>query len=464
MTTTDTTRTAARLSIEDLRPTFQGRVIGPDDKDYDTARTVMYGGVADARPALIVKVANADDVVRVIELARETGLELAVRSGGHSAAGHSVVDGGIVLDVSDMKAIDIDVDGRKVWAESGLTAVELLQALDEHGLGVGFGDTGSVGIAGITLGGGVGYLGRKYGLTIDDLIGAQIVTADGAILTVDADHDPDLFWAIHGGGGNFGVVTRFHFRVHEVGQVQGGLLILPATPDTVAGYIAAAEAAPEELSTIANVMPCPPMPFIPAEHHGEVVIFGIIVCVGDLAAAERAIAPFRALAAPLADLVHPIRYPDIYPPEDPDYHPTAVSRNMFIDHVDRPVAALILDQLGASDATMRAAQLRVLGGAIARVPADATAYAHRAKKIMVNLAVFYDGPEDKPRREAWVTEFAGALDQGDDAAYVNFVGDEGVERVHAAYPGKTWDRLAAIKARYDPTNLFHRNQNIPPAG
>jgi hypothetical protein len=463
MTTTDRTRTAAPLSVEDLRPTFLGQVIGPDDPDYDRARTVMYGGVADDRPAVIVKVANTDDVVRVIELARETGLELAVRCGGHSAAGHSVVDGGIVLDVSDMKAIDIDLDGHTVWAESGLTAVELAQALDEHGLGIGFGDTGSVGIAGITLGGGVGYLGRKYGLTIDDLIAAEIVTADGAILEVDADHDPDLFWAIRGGGGNFGVVTRFHYRVHDVGQIVGGLLILPATVDTVAGYIAAAEAASEELSTIANVMPCPPMPFVPAEHHGKVVIFGILACVGELDAAERAIAPFRALATPLADLVHPMRYPEIYPPEDPDYHPTAVSRTLFIDHVDRPVAALILDRLAASDATMRAAQLRVLGGAIARVPADDTAYAHRDGKIMVNVAVFYDGPDDKPRREAWVTEFADDLDQGDEGAYVNFVGDEGVERVHAAYPGATWDRLAAIKARYDPTNLFHRNQNIPPA-
>jgi hypothetical protein len=463
MTTTDRTRTAAPLSVEDLRPTFLGQVIGPDDPDYDRARTVMYGGVADDRPAVIVKVANTDDVVRVIELARETGLELAIRCGGHSAAGHGVVDGGIVLDVSDMKAIDIDLDGHTVWAESGLTAVELAQALDEHGLGIGFGDTGSVGIAGITLGGGVGYLGRKYGLTIDDLIAAEIVTADGAILEVDADHDPDLFWAIRGGGGNFGVVTRFHYRVHDVGQIVGGLLILPATVDTVAGYIAAAEAAPEELSTIANVMPCPPMPFVPAEHHGKVVIFGILACVGELEAAERAIAPFRALATPLADLVHPMRYPEIYPPEDPDYHPTAVSRTLFIDHVDRPVAALILDRLAASDATMRAAQLRVLGGAIARVPADDTAYAHRDGKIMVNVAVFYDGPDDKPRREAWVTEFADDLDQGDEGAYVNFVGDEGVERVHAAYPGATWDRLAAIKARYDPTNLFHRNQNIPPA-
>ena len=335
-------------------------------------------------------------------------------------------------------------------------------ALDEHGLGVGFGDTGSVGIAGITLGGGVGYLGRKYGLTIDDLIVAEVVTADGAILQVDACKIPTVL----GDPGRRRQLRRRHAvpLSRPRGRPDRRRAAHPARPvDTVAGYIAAAEAAPEELSTIANVMPCPPLPFIPAEHHGEVVIFGILACVGEPEAAERAIAPFRELATPVADFVHPMRYPEIYPPEDPAYHPMAISRTMFIDHVDRPVAALILDQLAASDAKMRAAQLRVLGGAIARVPADATAYAHRSSKIMVNVAVFYEGPDDKPRREAWVTAFTRALHQGDDGAYVNFVGDEGDERVHAAYPGATWDRLASVKARYDPTNLFHRNQNIPPA-
>ena len=212
-------------------------------------------------------------------------------------------------------------------------------------------------------------------------------------------------------------------------------------------------------------MPCPPMPFVPAEHHGEVVIFGILVCVGDPAAAERAIAPFRALATPLADLVHPMPLPGDLPARGPRLPPDRglAERCSSITSIARS-PTLILDRLEASDASMRAAQLRVLGGAMARVPADATAYAHRASRIMVNVAVFYDGPDDKPRREAWVTEFAAALDQGDDGAYVNFVGDEGVERVHAAYPGATWDRLAAVKARYDPTNLFHRNQNIPPSG
>jgi len=457
-----TTAPATPLSLAQLRGDIAGRVIGPDDPGYDEARTVMLGGI-DRRPAVIVKVAGADDVKRVIALARETGLDLAIRSGGHSAAGHCVVEGGIVLDLSDMKGLEIDVDGQTAWAETGLTAAEVSDAVGEHGLAIGFGDTGSVGIGGITLGGGIGYLARKFGMTIDDLLAAEVVTADGDLLVVDADLHPDLFWAIRGGGGNFGVATRFRYQLHPVPAFVGGMLILPASAEVVAGFIAAAEAAPEDLTTIANVMPCPPMPFVPEEHHGELVIFALMAFAGDDEAGERALAPFRALATPLADLLHPSPYAEIYPPEDPDYHPLAISRTMFIDRVDLDVARVIMDRLAASDAAMRAVQVRVLGGAMARVPADATAFAHRASRIMVNVAVFYEGPEDQPIREAWAADTVTALQQDDPGVYVNFVADEGVARIHAAYPGSTWDRLAAVKARYDPTNLFHLNQNIPPA-
>ena len=274
--TTNASTTAAQDPArvrQSLRASIQGRVIGPEDADYDSARTIVLGGV-DRHPAAIARVANADDVARVIELARSSGLELAVRCGGHSGAAHSATEGGIVLDVRDLTSLDIDVDGRTAWAGSGLTAAAYSSAAGEHGLATGFGDTGSVGLGGITLGGGIGYLVRKHGLTIDSLIAAEIVTADGAIRTVDATTEPDLFWAIRGGGGNFGVATRFRFRLQSVPSIVGGMLILPATPDTVAGFIAAADEAPDELSTIANVMPCPPMPFVPAEQHGKVVIFG----------------------------------------------------------------------------------------------------------------------------------------------------------------------------------------------
>jgi len=452
----------ATISIAELRAEITGRVIAPDDAEYDEARTVFYGGI-DRRPAVIVRVADGTDVSKVVILARETGLPLAVRSGGHSLAGHSVCDGGIVLDLTDMKTLDIDVAGRTAWADTGLTAAEFSTATGAHGLGIGFGDTGSVGIGGITLGGGVGYLVRKHGLTVDSLIAADVVTADGVLRRVDADTHPELFWAIRGGGGNFGVATRFQYRLHEVDTIVGGMLMLPATADVLGSFIALAEAAPEELSTIANVMPAPPMPFVPAEHHGALVVMALMAYAGETAAGERAIAPFRALASPIVDMVRPIPYPEIYPPEDAAYHPTAIAHTLFLDRVDRDVAETIIDRLRSSDATMRVAQLRVLGGQVARIPAESTAFAHRTSRILVSLAAFYEGPEDRLVREGWLGQFDEALRQGDAGAYVNFLADEGQERVRAAYPGSTWDRLRAVKRRYDPTNLFRLNHNIPPA-
>jgi hypothetical protein len=450
------------ISIPELRATFNGRVIAPEDLDYDEARTVISGSI-DRRPAVIIRTVDSTDVSRVVQLARETGLELAVRSGGHSAAGHCVTEGGIVLDLREMKALDIDLEHRTAWAESGLTAGEYSTAVGAHGLATGFGDTGSVGIGGITLGGGVGFFVRKHGLTIDNLLAAEIVTADGELVRTDAETHPDLFWAIRGGGGNFGVATRFKFRLHEVGSIVGGMLFLPASAEIISGFMAAAESAPEELSGIANVMVAPPLPFVPEDVQGQLIIMAILVYAGETEPGERAIAPFRSLAAPIMDMTRPMPYPEIYPPEDDSYHPTAVAHTMFMDSVDDDVAETIIKYLESSDASLRVAQLRVLGGAMARVPVGATAFAHRTSRIMANVAAFYDGPEDRPLREAWVSEFAGALHQSDDGAYVGFLADEGEARVCAAYPGSTWDRLVEVKTKYDPTNLFRLNQNVPPA-
>ncbi|HJS29329.1 MAG TPA: FAD-binding protein, partial [Anaerolineales bacterium] len=371
---------------------------------------------------------------------------------------------GIVLDLHDMRALEIDVEGQTAWAETGLTAADYTNTAGLHGLATGFGDTGSVGIGGLTLGGGVGFLVRKYGLTIDSLLAAEIVTADGRLLRADERTNPDLFWAIRGGGGNFGVATRFQFRLHEVGSAVGGMLILPATPDAIASFIAEAEAAPEELSVIANVMTAPPMPFLPPEAHGRLIILALMVYAGEAEGGERALAPLRAVASPIADMLGPMRYPEIFQPEDESYHPMAANRTMFLNRVDRGVAETIIDYLEASDASLRVAQLRVLGGAVARVPSDATAFAHRSSRIMANLAAFYEGPEDHPVKEAWVRDFAAALRQSDTGAYVGFLGDEGEARLRDAYPGATWERLRAVKARYDPDNFFKLNQNIPPAG
>jgi FAD/FMN-containing dehydrogenase len=448
------------LSTHELAADLNGRVIRPEDPSYERARTVFYGGI-DRRPAMIVRVADATDVSRVVALARDTGLELAVRSGGHSVARHGVSDGGIVLDLSQMRGLDIDVKAHTAWAETGLTAGDYTGAAGTIGLATGFGDNPQVGIGGITLSGGVGLLLRKHGLTIDNLLAAEVVTAAGELLRVDADNHPDLFWAIRGGGGNFGVATRLQFRLHEVGRIFGGFLVLPATPEVITSFIAAAEAAREELTTIANVTPAPPAPFVPPEYHGRLAVMAMLAYAGEIEDGRRAVAPFQALATPIADLLRPMSYPEIFPPAQEGFHPIAATRTMFLDGVDRRAAEIIVGRLQAATAPMAATQLRVLGGAMARVPADATAFAHRGSRIMANVAAMYDRPEEGPAQQAWVDGLAAALRQRESGAYVGFLGDEGEERVRAAYPGSTWDRLAAIKARYDPTNLFRLNQNVP---
>jgi FAD/FMN-containing dehydrogenase len=453
------------LSIPQLRAELNGRVITADDDGYDEARAVFYRSV-DRRPALIIRPADATEVSLVVSLARDTGAELAVRSGGHSLAGHSVSEGGIVLDLVELKALDIDAHARTAWAQTGLTAAEYTAAAGAHGLATGFGDTGTVGIGGLALGGGVGFLVRKHGLTIDDLLAAELVTADGEMLYVDAETHPDLFWAIRGGGGNFGVATRFQFRLHQVDTIVGGMLILPATPDVIASFVAEAEAAPEELSAIANIMVAPPMPFLPAEAHGKPVVMVLICYAGEVGAGERALAPFRTLTEPVADMVRQMRYPEIYTlfgdeAEGPG-PAQEVARSLFVDAVDSNTGKAILDHLQASTAPMAVAQLRVLGGAMARVAAEDTAFAHRRRRVMVAIGAVYERAEESPVHEAWVADFAAAF-HPDAGVYVNFLGDEGEERVLGAYPGPTWDRLVAVKSRYDPTNLFRLNQNIPPA-
>jgi FAD/FMN-containing dehydrogenase len=443
--------------IRDLRAAVAGRVVTPGDPGYDDLRVVFPGGV-DRRPSIIVLPKNDADVRHTVTRVRNAGGELAVRSGGHTI--HCTTEGGVVLDLREMSALAVDVVTDTAWAQTGLTAAAYSTAVGAYGLATGFGDTGSVGIGGITLGGGIGYLTRKHGLTIDSVLAAEIVTADGELRRVDSTSEPDLFWAIRGGGGNFGVATRFQYRLRPVDRIVGGMLLLPATPEVVAGFVAAAEAAPDELTTIANVMPAPPMPFIAAEHHGKIVVLALMCFAGDAAAGEQVLKPFRELAAPVADMVKPMAYHEIFPPDDSSYHPTAVGKTMFIDRVDHGCARTIVDVIAASDAAMRVVQIRVLGGAMARVAPDATAFAHRQARILINVAAFVNDEAERSVRQSWVDDVSARLDQGVPGAYVNFLNNEGPDRVRAAYPGSTGDRLRAIKARYDPDNFFRRNENI----
>jgi FAD/FMN-containing dehydrogenase len=446
-------------SISQLHADLKGRVITPEDADYDVVRIGLSLEVV-RHPALIVRPVDAIDVSQVVSLARETGMELAIRSGGHSLAGFSTVDDGIVLDLSQMKGLEINIEEHTAWAEAGLTAGEYTFAAAEYGLATGFGDTASVGVGGLTTGGGIGYLVRKYGLTIDNLLAAQIVTADGQIRYVDEETHPDLFWAIRGGGGNFGVITRFKFRLHPVDTIVGGMLILPATAPVIAAFAALAEAAPDELSTIMTIMPAPPLPDIPAEVHGQIVALAKIVYTGEVEEGLQAVAPFRKLAEPIVDRIGPMPYSEIYWPA-PEENIVFTLHSKFIDRIDEPTAQIMLDQLHTSPAAIRVAEFRVLGGAMARVPADATAFAHRSARVMASFIVPFENRNEHAIYDAWAMKASAALDRGK-GVYINFVGNEGKARLHDAYPNATWERLAAIKARYDQGNLFRRNHNIAP--
>jgi FAD/FMN-containing dehydrogenase len=450
-----------QIPIHDLRSQLDGDLLTSDDPGYDGARQVFLKGI-DRRPGAVARVAGAEDVARVVAAARESGAELAIRSGGHSPAGYGTSEGGIVIDLSQMKALEIDADAGAAWVETGITAGEYTDATGERGLVTGFGDAGSVGIGGITLAGGIGFLVRRNGLTIDDLLAAEVVTADGEVVRTSEDSEPDLFWAIRGGEGNFGVATRFQLRLHEISEIVGGMLILPATPGVITGFLEAAETAPEELSTIANVMLAPPMPFVPEQAHGKPIVIGLLAYAGPVDRADEAIAPFRALAEPYADMVRPMRYPELYEGPEPEVGFMA-GANFFADSLDPGAGEAILQALPTSTAPMKAIQIRVLGGAPARVPNDATAFGHRDRKLFVNVAAMYMDAAERETHDAWVSGLAGSLGKNGAGGYVGFLGEEDEAEIRAAYPGPTWDRLRELKGRYDPDNLFRLNHHIPPA-
>jgi FAD/FMN-containing dehydrogenase len=306
-------------------------------------------------------------------------------------------------------------------------------------------------------------MARKHGLTIDSVLAAEVVTAAGDILIADELRHPDLFWALRGGGGNFGVVTRFCFQLQPLPEFTGGMLVLPATPETVAGFVAAAEAAPEELTTIAMIMPAPPMPFVPPEAVGRIVLCGMMAYSGSAADADRVLAPFRALATPLIDFVRPGPYGSMYLPEEPGEGLAVSLRSRFTGPIGQKEAATILDSVAQSTAPMRMAQIRVLGGAMARVRPEATAFAHRSSGIMAAFLAMYGDPDEAPAHDRWATDALAALPQDGGGTYVNFLGQQGAEGLRAAYPAATLDRLRRVKAMYDPENLFRLNQNIRPA-
>ena len=467
MTTTQPrTDALGDATLGELAQAIQGEVILPGDAGYDDARAI-WNGAHDKKPALIVRGKGAADVVKAVEFARSEGLPIAIRGGGHSIPGFSTVDDGIVLDLSGMKAVRVNPDRTTITAEAGCLWSDVDAEAQAFGLAVTGGLISTTGIAGFTLGGGIGWLVRKYGLTCDNLVGADIVTADGQYLHVSENEHPDLLWALRGGGGNFGVVTSFELRVHEVGPtVFTGLVFYPGeyADQVLRGFRAATAGAPDELSMVVNLTTAPPAPFLPEEVHGKPIIAVLGMWSGRPEDGDAATRPFRELAPVVVDLFGPMPYVAMQSMLDALY-PRGVwnyFRSAFFDDLDDATTAAIASSYSQMPNAMSELHIHHLGGAMGRVPADATAFGTRDKEFIFNVVARTPTAEGYDGVVAWARAATAAL--GPDAAsYVNFTGEADQDRVRASYPPATYERLVAVKDRYDPTNMFHLNQNIRPS-
>ena len=454
------TTTLPGSDLRAVRASIGGLVLVAGDAGYDDARGA-HNTHYDRKPAMIVRPETAIDVARAVVTARDLDLEIAVKGGGHSVAGHSTSDGGMLIDLGAMRAIDIDPVRGIGSAQGGATAGEYTWAANQLGFATPFGDTGSVGLGGLTLGGGIGWLARKHGLTIDSLVEVDLVTADGHLITVNEDDDPDLFWAVRGGGGNFGIVTRFRYRLHPVNMVTGGMLVLPLTQQVLRDVVDASVAAPEELTQITFVMGLPPAPFVPAEAVGMQAVIVMPVHAGPLEDGAAAMAPFRSIATPLADMVGPMPYPAMYQLTAAGEQPgPGVIRSSFMPDLDAAAIDTIVERHRGPQGDLAMTQLRVLGGAVARVPAGATAFAHRDATVMASVLAHGEAPYEDLK--AYAESYHAELSGRSTGVYSNFVGEEDASRLHAAYPGATFERLVQVKRRVDPENVFHANHNIRP--
>ena len=456
-------------AVRDFAAGLRGVAIGPDDAGYDAARRV-WNGMIDRYPALVVRAAAVGDVIAAIRFAREHDLVVAVRGGGHNVAGFGTCDGGLVIDLSLMKGIAVDPEGRVARAEPGCLLGDLDRATQVYGLAVPAGLISHTGIAGLTLGGGVGWLMRKFGLTVDNLLAVELVTAEGEVVRASATERPDLFWAVRGGGGNFGIVTAFEYRLHPVRpEVLAGLVIYPMAQarDAMRFGRDLATGAPDELGLMFAAITAPPAAPFPEELWGRPV-FAVGVCyAGSVAEGEAVVRPLRGFGAPALDLVRPMPYAALQAISDPSAphgrHYWEKSGNLRA--LDDDAIDAFLARGAEPTSPLSGVQVSLMGGAVSRVPIDATAFAHRDAAWIFTAIAAWDGDDPAPARHvAWARGFEDVLAPwATGGVYVNAIAGEGADRVRAAYPPATYARLARIKAEYDPTNVFRLNQNIAPA-
>jgi FAD/FMN-containing dehydrogenase len=453
--------------VEQLKAGFQGKVLVPGDAAYDGARAI-WNGMIDKRPAVIARCATTADVVRAVRFAKDNALVLAIRGGGHNIAGSALCDGGVVIDLSPMKAAKVDVAKRRVTVEGGATLADLDAAAQAHGLAVPLGINSTTGVAGLTLGGGFGWLSRKFGMTVDNLESAEVVTAAGEVVRASATEHPDLFWALRGGGGNFGVVTRFEFRLHPVGpDVLSGLIVysIADAKAVLQQYRKFMASAPDELSVWVVLRKAPPLPFLPASVHGQGVVILALVYTGDPKAGEALIAPLRKFGTPVGEHVGVQPYAAWQQAFDPLLTPGA--RNYWKSHNFTELADGLLDTAIDYAGRLPSPECEIffgaIGGATTRTAPDATAYAHRDARYVMNVHGRWREPADDARGIAWARDyFKASAPFASGGVYVNFLTEEEGDRVRAAY-GPSFDRLAKIKRTYDPDNLFRTNWNIKPS-
>jgi FAD/FMN-containing dehydrogenase len=453
--------------IEALKRDLNGKVVLPHDAAYESARKI-WNGMVDKRPALIVRCLHTSDVVRAVHFARDSGLPLAVRGGGHNIAGNATCDGGIVIDLSQMNTVSVNPGLRRAHVGGGALLADIDAATQVHGLATPLGINSTTGIGGLTLGGGFGWLSRKHGLTIDNLESAEVVTAAGEVVRASAAEHPDLFWAIRGGGGNFGIVTRFEFRLHPVGpQVLSGLIFYPAWEgkSVLRKYREFMARAPEELLVWCVLRKAPPLPFLPPEAHGKDVIALAVCYAGDPAVGEPLVAPLRKFGAMVGAHVGVQPYTAWQQTLDPLLG--AGARNYWKSHNFSALDDGLFDAVLHHAANVPSPQCEIflgtLGGAVTRPAITSTAYAQRDAQFTMNVHGRWEDPADDARGIRWARDvFEATAPFASGGVYVNFMtADEG-ERVRNAY-GPNYERLVRVKRQYDPANLFRLNQNISPA-
>jgi FAD/FMN-containing dehydrogenase len=454
-------------AVQKLRAGFQGELLSPDDGGYEEARRIWNGSI-NRRPALIARCTGTADVMEVVRFARQHELLVSVRGGGHAVAGHALCDDGLLIDLSPMNGCRVDPTKQTAQAGGGALWRHLDRESQAFGLAVTGGIVTHTGIGGLTLGGGIGWLMRKHGLTIDNLLSADVVTAEGDFLIASPDENPDLFWGLQGGGGNFGIVTSFEYRLHPVGPtVLAGMVLyrMVDAPEVLRLYRDFVAEAPEELGTIANLRLAPALPILPESLHGEPVVAIVVCYAGPVEEGERVIKPLRELGSPVLDGVAPKPYLahqgmfDAAFPHGRHYY----WKSAELPPLSDTMIDVLVEQVSGITSPHSSVPVFQLGGAVARVEEDETAYANRAAAHNVNIVAAWEPGDPEPEQHVeWMRAVFSAMEPFASGVYVNFLAEEGRDRVRAAYGPQKYQRLVALKNTYDPTNFFRLNQNVNP--